>query len=194
MSILLMREAIVARLRADLELDDKFIQEHRRATFTSSDLNPAIKNTPLSLRVSFGGSDLSEWSADEVDLYGLWSVYIIACEKPGAERQPRDETLLTAVPLVLAVVTKADWDSLAGYEELGTRSLAERARVLPIYEGDYDGASALIWAVQWRELLVIPPEPSDDLRALKKLISRYDLAPKEGVIDAEDVINMGKSA
>jgi hypothetical protein len=186
-----MRAAIVDRLRAALSLGDAYIQEHRFSALQTEHVLPVIKNTPIGLRVAFNGSDTTEWSSDEVDIMGMWSIYLVARDDTGTGALPRDEVLLGILPAVLHVVAHSDWDADEDYEPLQHRGKAERVRVVPLYEGTAEAKSALIWAVQWRQLLVLPPADDADIRAFTKLITKYDLAPADGVFEAEDEITLG---
>lgn len=188
-----MRAAIVDRLRAALSLGDEYIQEHEFSTLQPEHITPCIKNTAIGLRVAFNGSEEWDWSADEVDILGMWSVYIVAKDDTGPSALPRGQVMLGLLPEILHVVAKSAWDEGTGFEDLDYRDKAERARVIPLYEGTAEAKSALIWAVQWRQLLVLPPAESDDILAFTKLITRYDLAPKDGVIDASDEITLAQT-
>jgi hypothetical protein len=185
-----MRAAIVDRLRAALSLDDDFIQEHPFSALGSEHINPCIKNTNLGIRVAFNGTDDTEWSADEVNVTGIWSVYVVAKDGTG-DSLPRDQVLLGVLPAVLHVVAQSEWDAGEDFESLKYRDKAERVRVVPLHEGFADAKSALVWAVQWRQLMVLPPEDSDDIRAFLTLVTKYDLHPADEVFEAEDEITLG---
>lgn len=198
MPIVTLRQSIVDKLSGALAGVN--VAAHPRVDFTTEDLNEALKNRSLALRVSFGGVlDDVKLNSDEIDTPTAWTVFVAT--KDVAGDLPRDVIALKIIPRILAVVARGRFEMPRTQyeiveedeEEDCERETLHRVRSLrsaEIYRGEVDTKSAMVWAVQWRQTMSIAPDTCDDIRPLLTVITRYDLAPKDGVIDASDTISM----
>lgn len=192
-----LRNAIVRRLRE--QIPGVSAEVHPRSAFGPEDLNEALKNRALALRVAFlGCPDGVEWSSNDVDATTSWCVYVVT--KDTADKR-RDVLALEAIPQVLHAVAQGlfvmpaptahvpgdDEDDCDEREQLHK---PKRIRVDPLYEGEIDTKSAMVWSVGWTQKLSIPPSDCSDLRDFLTLTTHYDLAPGDGTNEATDTIRM----
>lgn len=187
--ILVMRAAIVERLREVLPGVD--VQEHPRVSISGQDVLRVIQTQPskLGLRVAYTGSDGARDASYETDTPCMWAIYIVAGDIPAQATRPaisRDATILGLLPTILRTVA-------ANHFDVGdvTARRPERVRAGELYGGEAEAsiASAAIWAVEWTQMVSFTEELEDGaLLPLLKLITSYDLAPANDVIDASDTI------
>lgn len=186
--ILEMRASIVARLRT--LLPGVSIEEHRRAEFTTRDVEAALRGRHLALRVMFRGvqEDGTAFSTGEVDAPESWGIVIVAKDGKGTptDAVPRDEKILNVLPEVLRAIVDDEW-AVGGVAQKPRRILSNE-----MYGGDEDGASnsAMVWGVTWVQTVSIPPQPPTDLLPFLQLVTHYDLAPGDGEDDASDTISL----
>lgn len=189
MPILELRKAICTALRSKFQPFDKHIDEHPRSRFVTADLELSLRNTHLAMRVAFLGvlEEPSEESA-LVTLPLTFAVFIIA-KDGGKNEKPRDVLILDVAPTVFELVGQHPWD--VADDSGATLSKPTRLRFIPAYQGDEDNtASKAIWAVTWKQTLSFDAltDGSDGLRPLLEVITRYDIAPADDVVEGEDTI------
>lgn len=192
MRIVEMRAAIVAKLVAAFpELTNDAIAAFPRAQMDTSDLNEALRNRNLALRVAFTGIvDDAQLSSNEIDAPETWCIFVAA--KDVANGPKRDVVLLTILPDILHAVAPGQWlDGATEDDPDDNAHEVEKLRAQPLYEGEVDTKGALLWAVTWQQTVSIPATLAvDDLRDFLTLITSYDLAPADEDIDATDTIQM----
>lgn len=185
--ILALRASIAAKLREVLPGID--VQEFPRANLTPKDIDAALINRVLAVRVLFRGvqEEGTRASSNQVDVPQSWGIAIIARDgkKAGVDDLPRDVKILRILPVVLGVVAGDHWD----VEDDDIMSQPRRILAEELYGGDEDLAahSAMVWGVTWVQTASISAD-AGDLKELLWLITRYDLAPGDGADEAEDVI------
>lgn len=189
MDLVRMRDAIVAGLRARLgEELANFVDAHTSSDFLVPDVEAALsKNNYVAVRVMYlGVADDPEKDATGVTMPNTWAIFV--CAKDGAkDKVGRNDRILALLPEVFAAVKANDWD-VGDDETLGKPA---RIRVRPYYQGTPDKtASIAAWGVTWRVSTSFEDagagDEDADIRPLKFLLTRWDLAPKDGVIDATD--------
>jgi hypothetical protein len=182
MPILTVRKAMVERMETALRGID--VKAHPRPGFGPADLTAALKDRPLAIRVAFVSvPEDAQWSSDETDIPCAWAVYI-AAKDIGGNAPSRETQALSILPRVIELVASFTWAQ-------GGEHRAESIRSAELYAGEVDGHSACVWAVTWRQTLTVPPcDNGADLREFVTLITRYDIEPSDGTIDASDNISM----
>lgn len=182
--ILDMRAAIAAKLRE--ALDPVSVEEHPRSRFTPVDISEALKKAKVAVRVAFVGvPEATTLVSNETRVPEQWAVYVVAMDGNGpAER--RDRVVLPLVAEILRVVARNEWELDPNIDVDKVRKL----RAAEDHEGESDVKGVCIWGVWWLQDALIPPDAPEGLRDFLTLITRYDLAPKDGVIDATDNIRM----
>jgi hypothetical protein len=188
MQILQARKAIVDRLARIL--DPVPVAVHPHASMDQRHLESILKNRYLGVYVAFRGNQQEDaaYNFPEVDAPFDWAVFI--CAKDGDKSGlRRDEQILSVLPAVLVAVAQSG--ELAQLSEELQIARPERIRSVPVFEGELEIGSTMLWAVTWRQGMSLGEKAAaDDLRPYLTLVTRYDLAPKDGVIDATDVINV----
>ncbi len=190
MEILRLRTAIRDVLRA--ALPGVSVEEFPRASMDTADLDLALKDRSLALRVAFRGIEAdATFSANEVDAPESWAVFIAAKDQTGETRLSRDQLILGVIPQVLRAVAPGTWfgESLDEDDDDCAHKLT-RLRAVPAYEGETDTRGAALWAVTWQQTVSIPPVADGDIRPFLTLVTSYDLAPADEVIDASDTITL----
>lgn len=190
MPILELRKSICDALKNKLHPLHQSIAEHPRSRFVTADLEQSLRNTHLAMRVAFLG--VLEEPSEEAALVTLpltFAVFIIA--KDGRKDElTRDQLIMGAAPEVFELVGQHPWD--VADDSGATLSKPTRLRFIPAYQGDEDNtASKAIWAVTWKQTLSFDAltDGSDGLRPLLEVITRYDIAPADDVIEGEDEIH-----
>lgn len=186
--ILVMRAAIVERLREVLPGVD--VQEHPRVDVDVRDIARMVQTqrNKLALRVAFTGIKGAQYVAFEADAPCGWAVYIAAADIPSQATRPaisRDVAILALLPTVIATIVADNFD--IGETEARKPVGVDSGQ---IYEGEAEAsvASAAVWAVTWQQTVIFTPPADDDIRPLLSLITSYDIAPADEVIDASDTI------
>lgn len=190
--ILAVRAAIAAKLRA--AISPVPVEEHPLTKVTSDQLHQLLSDRHLVVRVSCLGNPREPADYDgEINTPFEWAAWI--CAKDGhSSKLSRSDLILSLLPMVMIEVAKAP---LSGSFQVnsGEDSLAARSprsiRSLATHEGEPGGNSDAIWMVSWQQTVDLKDVNANrDLRPFLELITKYDLAPKDGVIDATDVISM----
>lgn len=187
MPILTVRAAIVETLRHELPGVD--IEEHPRSSFGVEDINLATKRSNVALRVGFRGVFEDVGQADyDAAAPVTWCIWL--CSKDVKDIR-RDVAALKLIPALARLVLKGSWIPETGDEDDEVESRAgRRVKVLPLYQGESDASSAMLWSIEWTQLTLWPAALDPDIRDFLTLITRYDLAPADGVIEASDTISM----
>lgn len=184
-----MRAAIVASLRRSfpaLANKEGAIEPHKRMEFTTADLDEALKRGAVALRVAFTGvpEDIT-WSSGEVDMPTGWAVYL--CTKDTVNAGNCDALALEIIPSLALAIAPGNWGDVTG--ALYASPTNERAKC--IYPGEVDGKTMQVWELTWTQVVtfVAGPDGTDPLGVfpLLTLITKYDLAPGDGVFEATDV-------
>jgi hypothetical protein len=191
MLILELRKAITLALRSRFHPLEAHIKEHPRSRFVVADLEESLRNTYLALRVAYLGvlEDPSEEQLT-VTLPMTWAIFIVAKDGRKDEKS-RDVSILNVAPTIIELVKANTWD--VPDDSGAVLSKPERIRFVPAYQGDEDAtASKAVWAVTWKQTLSFDAldDGSDGLRPLLELITRYDIAPADDVIEGEDEIQL----
>lgn len=186
--IIQMRQSIVERLRARFPGVD--IAAHPRASFGPADLTDALRNKAFAVRISFAAvPEDAVWSSNDTDIPTAWAAYL--CAKDVSDQDSRETLILTFLPSMIAAVASFDWPSCGdGFEE----HKSERIRAAEAFPGDVDGKSVAVWSVSWKQVLTVSPcDNGDDIRPFLTLITRYDIEPADGTIDASDTISLPRT-
>jgi hypothetical protein len=186
MPILTVRKAMVERLETALRGID--VKAHPRPGFGPADLTAALKDKPLAIRLAFVSvPEDAVWSSNETDMPCAWAIYL-AAKDIGGTAPSRETQVLTILPRIIELVASFGWAQCCGEHR------AENIRSAELYAGEVDGQSACVWSVTWRQVLTVSPcDNGDDLRPFLTLITRYDIEPADGTIDASDTISMPRT-
>ncbi len=157
MSLCDLREAVVTALHT--AIPQLRTCETHGGRFDAAELRRLAPRSPAVLVATLALDDLrgehGEYKADVA-----WAVFVVASDRPG---QPRDAAALTVVDALARTIPDNRW-GLAESETVPTRLRAEN-----LYSGDLDKSGVAIWAVSWRQRMVLGQELSaEDFAALDR--------------------------
>lgn len=190
--VLELRKAIAADLRERLYPVD--VEEFPFAKFSTEDLEKALRNRNAAVFVSFAGVPVGAEASDGgARANEAWAVYVVtkdlrgpfdpkACD--GELSTDRSTVALRIVPEVVRAVTESLWDVSFVVQ------VAKHLRADEFHRGETDTFGKMVWGVSWVQGAEIEAPLPSDLREFLTVVTRYDLAPADGELDAEDLIFM----
>lgn len=131
---------------------------------------PAVKVACLDVGVA-------EIQGDEVACTASWGAFVLAKDEPGC---PKDAAALTVVAELLRTIPGCDWSAAADSEPTGLRAENLFGSSLTV----------ALWAVTWRQKVSLKAVSPDQLRDFLLFTDKFDLAPVDGVIAAEDQVKL----
>ena len=176
------RTAIVDTIKADAVLQTLNVDVRtHRGRFTLDDLK-TVATRPMSCLVSC-------LAIKETDLQGgvnfcrcVWGAFIMTVDKPQVSR---DEAALIILTRLMMVIPGNLWGlDITAPEELTANNL---------YSGSAADKGIVIWAVTWDQKVDLPLTDEAMLAALDDFLrwhADWDLAPKDGQIEASDDVTL----
>ncbi len=179
MSIAGLRAAVIADLEANVSGFQVF--GGYGGTFNRDELKRIALKSPACLVSVLGGTVQREGGEPTCNL--TMSAFIIT---RGTSQQLRDEDVLVLVEPVAARVARNGWK----YE---CSRAPEGVRIDNLYTGEIDKLGVALWSVTWIQRLdidVFDPD-AEPLADFHTLYFDTDLAPRDGVIEAEGLVVLG---
>lgn len=167
--ILVLRNSIVVGLRDAMPVREVVAAGGR---LNVEDLRRLGARTPCIAVAALGAPAFNERSTiKECDL--RWVAYLITKDVPGSSRDA--QALAFLAPLFAAIASNS-W----GEGQRPTELTADN-----LYTRQIDELGLALWAVTWRQRIEVAPFDHTKLDKFLELVAQYDLAPLDGVIEAE---------
>jgi hypothetical protein len=174
MSTLALRSAIVSAIDDGIPTL-KTCQAHG-GKFDLKELMRWAVQAPAVLVSVLGGNIQREGGANVIDL--RVAAFIVT---PGSSASHRDAAVLTIVDAIAALACNNAWD----YSQA---SAPQNIKCENLYAGDIDQKGVALWAVTWTQNVDVGEIDASELDDLKTVWAQWDLAPADGILDAEDNI------
>ncbi|EGJ49048.1 phage protein Gp37 [Desulfocurvibacter africanus] len=142
MSLTAMREAIVAKIKAELP-ELKTVESHG-GRFDFAELKRVSARTPAAFAACLGVSDAQAWgSGGEVSCSALWAVFVVVASKQ--RDAPRDLVAMALTQAVLGLLPDQRWGLDA------SRSSPGQIRADNLFSSVVDKIGVAMWGVSWRQ-------------------------------------------
>jgi len=181
MSLCDLRDAVVTDLRRILP--QLRTCETHGGRFDAAELRRLAPRTPAALVTTLALDDLRR-EHGEYKSEVTFAVFVLTTDRPGL---PRDEAALAVVDALARTIPDNRW-SMAESETVPDRLRAEN-----LYSGGLDKSGVALWAVSWRQRMVLGQELSaEDVAALDRFaLCDINHAPgPDGSPVAEDLVRL----
>ena len=153
--------------------------EAHAGRLTPEDLAAISARAPIALAACLGVNNIRPGSGvTKAD--AVWGIFIVTGDKPG---MTKDAAALAIVSAIIPLVPENTW----GMDDVCDNPKTIRADNL--YSGKLDRSRGVcIWAVTWVQEMDFGTLDAGSIDDLVTVFASWDLAPKDGVIDAENDI------
>jgi hypothetical protein len=174
MSLVGLRAAIVASIKAEVTTL-KAVQPHG-GRFNLAELKRVALSQPAALVAILGGP-LERQGGQAVGDVQV-AVFIVTT---GSSVTSRDSAALAFAETISGLVCENKWKYADAKAPTGMR-------IDNLYSGDIDNQGVAIWSVSWSQKADLCIYDAAALDDLLKVDLKYDLAPMDGVTEAEDLV------
>ena len=178
MSLKIVRDAIIRTISDAIPQIRGRVDAHA-GRLTPDDLSAISARAPIALAACLGVSNIRAGSGSTL-ADAAWGIFIACGDKPGLTK---DAAALAIVSAVIPQVPENTW----GKDDICDNPTAIRADNL--YSGKLDRSQGIcLWLVSWVQELEFSKLDAATLADLVTVFASWDLAPKDGTIDAENNI------
>jgi len=184
MSILSMREAIKTTIAS--ELADSFnTVDTYGGRFNLEELRRWAGRAPAALVACLGGTSFELFGGEKYATI-RWAVFVLTTSRSVV---PRDDAALALVESVAALVLDESSAAAGRWGEDDAGPIA-RGAIENLYTGGLDKSGVSLWAVTWLQNTLIDKLDAEGLDDFDEAWVDWDLAPRDGQLDAQDLIKL----
>lgn len=177
MSLVALRDSIISSIDAEIATF-KAVLPHG-GKFDKEELKRIALQSPAALVAVMAGP--VEREGGEAMCDAIFTVFVIT---KGSSQTQRETAVIALAQEVGKLAVHDSW----AYEHARAPT---GVRLDNLYAGEIDRMGVALWAVSWSQYTAIAPFDFDSLDWLHTVHADYDFAPKDGVVDSEQIIQVG---
>ena len=177
MTLVTLRQAIIDSIEANIPAF-KSVQAHG-GSFNLPELERVSMKSPTCLVAIMGGV-IERQTTVAVATPAIYAFVVTR----GTSQEKRDEAALVLAEAVATMVINNEWDVECTQAPTGVR-------MENLYSGKIDAKGVALWVVNWSQKSDLAGLDTSAFPYLHTIAADYDLAPVDGVIDFEQLIQLG---